>query len=66
MDFIMTETLPTLKEAFDKTIQHVPDQEDVEFWCTRHPAIARLFEMGKFHHRHQKVNNFLRNNRLLS
>ena len=35
MDFIMTETLPTLKEAFDKTIQHVPDQEDVEFWYAR-------------------------------
>lgn len=35
MDFIMTETLPTLKEAFDKTIQHVPDQEDVEFWGNR-------------------------------
>ena len=31
----MTETLPTLKEAFDKTIQHVPDQEDVEFWYAR-------------------------------
>ena len=31
----MTENLPTLKEAFDQIIQHVPEHEDVEFWFAR-------------------------------
>lgn len=31
----MTENLPTLKKAFDQTIQRLPEYEDVEFWFAR-------------------------------